>query len=167
MDQLDPLLADIGLVDVLIYAAGYYQEGLIDTLSDDAILTMIHVGLTAPALLVQRLKKQLNNPVDLLFVTSSSQYTPRKLEPVYTAVKSGLGMLGASLALDPAIGKVLVLAPSGMSTPFWDSSKDTRDYLDAEWVAQQTMALFDASFDYRYAHVLRSPARIEIVDERT
>ena len=161
--ELDALLALTGPIDLLVYAAGYYQEGTLDQLSDSEILTMLNVGLTVPALLIQRLKKCAHAALDIVLITSSSQYTPRKLEPVYTAVKSGLGMLGASLALDPAIGKVLVLAPSGMATSFWDAQKEAHDYLNPEWVAQETVSLFNDAFNYRYAKILRSPARIEIV----
>lgn len=164
--QLDALLAATGPIDMLIYAAGYYQEGTLDQLSDAEILTMLNVGLTAPTLLIQRLKKTARQPCDIVLITSSSQYTPREKEPVYTAVKAGLGMLGASLALDRGIGKVLVAAPSGMATPFWDAQKAVHDFLSPEWVAQEIVTLFNAPFTYRYAKILRGPAYVEIVEER-
>jgi short-subunit dehydrogenase len=159
-------LAKIEKINTLIYAAGYYQEGQIDKLNDDQILEMIKVGLTAPALLIQRLKNNPGKPLKIMLITSSSQYTPRELEPMYTAVKSGLAMLGASLSLDPSIGKVLVIAPSGMQTPFWDDNKDTSEYLNPKWVAEQIVELSSGPFKYRYAKILRSPQRVEIVETR-
>jgi len=164
--ELDALLALTGPIDLLIYAAGYYQEGTLDQLRDSEILTMLNVGLTVPALLIQRLKKGARAALDIVLITSSSQYTPREQEPVYTAVKAGLGMLGASLALDRGIGKVLVAAPSGMATPFWNVQKEVHDYLSPEWVAREIVSLFDDPFTYRYAKILRSPARVEIIEDR-
>ncbi len=160
------VLAQIEKVDMFIYAAGYSQQGSLDRLGDREILKMINVGLTAPALLAQRLKHNPGKPLEIIFITSSSQYTPRAVEPMYTTVKAGLGMLGASLSLDPDIGKVLVAAPSGMRTPFWEPGKDTSEYLDPQWVAGQILELFAGPFKYRYAKILRSPARVEIVETR-
>jgi len=164
--RINSVLAEVEKINTLIYVAGYYQEGPIDRLSDQQILAMIHVGLTAPALLVQRLKNNPGKPLKIMLITSSSQYTPRQLEPVYTAVKSGLGMLGASLSLDPAIGKVLVVAPSGMKTPFWDKTKDTTGFLDPHWTAGKIIELSGGPFKYRFAKILRSPERVEIVETR-
>ena len=101
-----------------------------------------------------------------MFITSSSQYTARELEPSYTMVKSGLGMLGASLSLDSTIGKVLVAAPSGMKTPFWKKNKDTSEYLDPKWVAEQILDLWVGPFKYRFAKILRSPERVVIEETR-
>lgn len=164
--QIDELIKNIDKINTLIYVAGYYQEGRIDQLSDKEILEMINIGLTAPAILVQRLKNNPGKPLKIILVTSSSQYTPRELEPIYTAVKSGLGMLGASLSLDQSIGKVLVVAPSGMKTPFWNDSHNTSGYLNPTWVAEQIVELSSGPFKYRYAKILRDPERVEIVETK-
>lgn len=164
--QINNLLLKIKRINTLIYAAGFYQEGRIDTLDDKQILEIINVNLTAPALLIQRLKNNPGKPLKIMIITSSSQYTPRELEPVYTAVKSGLGMLGASLSLDKEIGKVVVVAPSGMKTPFWDKNKDTSGYLEPKWVADKIIDLSSGKFKYRFAKILRSPERVEIVETR-
>ena len=166
-EDINSLVGDIGQIDALFYAAGFYQEGSIDALQFDEIATMMNVGLLAPALLVSRLKAALSTKLDVMFITSSSQYTPREKEPVYTAVKSGLGMLGASLALAREIGKVLVVAPSGMKTPFWDGqSQDTSKMLSPEWVTQRVIELWSGHFKYRYAKILREPPSVEIVGEK-
>lgn len=166
IQHIDSMLLKLEKINTLIYAAGYYQEGQIEQLNDEQILQMIQVGLTAPTLLIKRLKNNPGKPLKIMIITSSSQYTPRKLEPLYTSVKAGLGMLGASLSLDPEIGKVLVVAPSGMKTPFWDAKKDTAEYLDPVWVAKQIVELSSGPFKYRFAKILRNPPHVEIVETR-
>ena len=164
--EIEELLSSLPPINTLIYAAGYFQEGRLDSLNDDQILGMINVGLTAPALIVHRLKNNTNMPLKIMIVTSSSQYTPRELEPMYTAVKAGLGMLGNSLGLDREIGKVLVVAPSGMKTPFWGKEKDVSEYLDPKWVADQITLLSSGQFKYKYAKITRGPAKVEVVETR-
>jgi NAD(P)-dependent dehydrogenase (short-subunit alcohol dehydrogenase family) len=160
--HIDALVRQVGAVHTLIYAAGFYQEGRIDELTDREILTMIHVGITAPTLLINRFKNNLGKPLKVILITSSSQYTPRQLEPLYTMAKAGLGMLGRSLALDEGLGKVMVIAPSGMLTPFWNNEKDTTTYLDPSWAAQQIVELSTGPFKYKFAKLLRDPARVLI-----
>lgn len=163
--DLDNLVREFPTVNTLIYAAGYLQRGSIDDLDDQALQTMVNVGLLAPMMLVQRLKARTNTPLKIMLITSSSQYTPRALEPAYCATKSGLGMLGASLVRDSDIGKVLVVAPSGIDTPFWAGTDEDRStMLDAKWVAKQIVKLSTGAFKYKYAKLLRAPARSEIVE---
>lgn len=164
-EGIDALASAFPGVQTLIYAAGFIQRGTIDTLDDEALLTMTHVGLLAPMMLAARLKTLAPTPLKLMLITSSSQYTPRAMEPSYTATKAGLGMLGASLARDPEIGKVLVAAPSGIRTPFWaNTGEDTASMLDPVWVAEQIVDLSGGAFKYRYAKLLRNPARVEVVE---
>lgn len=161
--DIDGVVSAFGQVQTLIYAAGFLQRGTIDALDDSALLTMAHVGLVAPMMLVSRLKPLAPTPLKVMLITSSSQYTPRPLEPAYTATKAGLGMLGASLARDPAIGKVLVAAPSGIRTRFWAGTPDdTSAMLDPVWVANQIVELSSGPYKYRFAKLLRGPARTEI-----
>lgn len=164
--QIDNLLSQIEKNNTVIYVAGFYQEGRIDTLSDSQISEMVNVGLLAPALIIQRLKNNPGKPLKVILITSGSQYTPRELEPIYASVKAGLGMLGASLSLDLGIGKVLVVAPSGIKTPFWSKEKDTVGFLDPKWVAEQIVELSSGPFKYRYAKILRNPTKVEIVETR-
>lgn len=165
--QIDKLVKDLPVIHTLIYAAGYYQEGRIDTLSDEQILQMTNLGLLVPALIIRRLKKlATDKPLKIMIITSSSQYTPREREPIYAAAKAGLGMLGNSLGLDSEIGKVLVVAPSGMNTPFWKNGQDVFDYLDPQWVAKQITELASGSFKYKCAKIIRNPAKVEIVEVR-
>jgi len=163
--DMDRVLGNFSKVNTLIYAAGYLQRGHINTLSDSDLQTMVNVTLLSPMMLVQRLKTRAASPLKVMLITSSSQYTPRELEPAYCATKSGLGMLGASLVRDRGIGKVLVAAPSGIKTPFWDGAdEDTETMLDAGWVADRIVELSGGMFKYKYAKILRNPARVEIVE---
>ena len=162
---IDGVIAAFPGVQTLVYAAGFLQRGTIETLDDDAHMTMSNVGLVAPMMLVSRLKPLAPTPLKVMLITSSSQYTPRAQEPAYTATKAGLGMLGASLARDAGIGKVLVAAPSGISTPFWNGTgEDTSTMLEPKWVADRIVDLSGGAFKYRYAKILRNPARVEIVE---
>ncbi|AEV35508.1 short-chain dehydrogenase/reductase SDR [Pseudovibrio sp. FO-BEG1] len=163
--DIDRVLDSFEPVHTLVYAAGFLQRGHIDELEDDDLSAMVNVGLLAPMLLIQRLKKRSDFPLKIMLITSSSQYTPRELEPAYCATKSGLGMLGASLVRDQSLGKVLVAAPSGIRTSFWDNTnEDTTTMLDPKWVADQIVACSSGSFKYKYAKLLRNPARVEIVE---
>lgn len=162
--RVEHLASQLPPINTFVYAAGYYQEGRIDQLSPRDIVEMTNVGLLAPSLLVRCLKNNSGKPLKVMFVTSTSQFTPRELEPVYTAVKSGLGMLGRSLALDHELGKVVVIAPAGMKTAFWSAEKDTSDMLDVDWVATQIRVLSSGPFKYRFAKIMRGPARVEIVE---
>lgn len=162
--EADALVAAFPAVNTLVYAAGYLQRGHIDDLDDAALSTMVNVGLLGPMMLVQRLKAGTAGPLKVMLITSSSQYTPREHEPAYCATKAGLGMFGASLVRDDGIGKVLVVAPSGIDTPFWaGTQEDTATMLAPDWVADQIVALSGGVFKYKYAKLLRNPQRVEVV----
>jgi NAD(P)-dependent dehydrogenase (short-subunit alcohol dehydrogenase family) len=166
--NLDVLLQDLPRIDLLVYAAGFYESGTIGELSDAHIAKMINVGLTAPALLLQRLLKKQDRLEGLIMVTSTSQWIARQREPVYTAVKAGSAMLAQSLSLDPKVGKVLVAGPAGMNTGFWLGAgrEDLKSLLSPEWVAQEILSLWEETYDYRLARILRDPARVEVVENR-
>lgn len=166
-EKMDRLLAELPEIDILVYAAGFFQEGTISDLSDSDILKMSQVGLVAPAMLLAKLLRKQNKLSGFIAITSTSQWIPRLLEPMYTGVKAGLGMLANSLSLDENIGKVLVVGPAGMSTRFWDKDgRDTSDMLDPKWVATKTLKLWEKDFEYKYARALREPHRIEIIEIR-
>ena len=161
----DRVVSCFKTVHTLIYSAGFLQRGHIDTLGDDELATMVNVGLMAPMMLIQRLKKRSDWSLKTMLVTSSSQYTPREFEPAYCATKSALGMLGASLVRDKNLGKVLVVAPSGIKTAFWDGTdQDTDTMLDPLWVSEQIVELSSGAFKYKYARILRNPPRVEVVE---
>jgi NAD(P)-dependent dehydrogenase (short-subunit alcohol dehydrogenase family) len=165
--DLDMFVPELPEIDLVMYAAGFFQEGTLSDLSDADIEKMNRVGLLAPAMLLQRILRKQGKLPGFIAITSTSQWTPRLLEPMYTAVKAGLGILASSVSLDERVGKVLVLGPAGMSTRFWDEvGRSTSDMLDPKWVAAETIKLWDDTFAYKFARALRNPARIEIVENR-
>lgn len=165
--DMDNLLESAPTVNLLVYAAGFYQEGKIDELSDSDISEMANVGLVAPALLLQRLLKKQRFLEGFIAITSTSQWTPRLLEPMYCATKAGFGMLASSLSMDARIKKTLVAGPGGMATKFWEKSgKDTSGMLDPSWVAKEIIDAYTGEFSYRFIRLLRNPARVEKVEDR-
>lgn len=154
-------------IELFVFAAGFYQEGMISQLNDEEIMSMIHVGLTAPISILNRILKNQNTLSGFIAITSTSQWIPRLLEPVYTAVKSGLAMFARSVSLDPAIGKTLLAAPAGMRTPFWkDTDRDTSQMLDPAWVAEQILISFGCQFKFKEIHILREPPRVKFIETR-
>jgi|WetSurMetagenome_2_1015567.scaffolds.fasta_scaffold92226_2 NAD(P)-dependent dehydrogenase (short-subunit alcohol dehydrogenase family) len=165
--KFDELLSRQGGVDLLVYAAGFRQEGLLDDLTDADIREMELVSVTAPAMLIKRILKRQAALPELVVITSTSQWTPRVMEPMYTAAKAGLGMLTASLSLDSRIARVLLVGPGGMVTRFWEGSgRDVSSMLDPVWVADEIMKLREGSFRYRFVRIPRNPPRVEIAEER-
>jgi short-subunit dehydrogenase len=162
--QNQQLLFKIGEdIDTLVCAAGFYQEGTLAMLRDTDIEKMITVGFSAPVMLVAEILRRQQKLSEFIAITSTSQWIPRKLEPVYTGVKAGLAMFAKSLSLDESVEKVLVAAPAGMKTDFWrDQNKDTSGMLEADWVASEIMELRERNYAYMFAKIMRGPARVEV-----
>ncbi len=162
------LVRKLPSVDRLFYAAGYYQEGTITDLSNDDIQHMIAVGLEAPVWFVRELLLHNGKIAEFVAITSSSQWTPRLQEPIYTATKASLGQLANSLSLDKRIEKTLVVAPAGMKTNFWHGSgQNMEKYNNADWVAGETIEALKPDFMYAFVKILRDPPRREIAELRT
>lgn len=163
----ESLLDRLPSVDLLVYAAGFYEHGHINDLPGSQILETLNTTLAAPALLVQGLLRRQKELGGFIAVTSTSQWRPREYEPVYAAGKSGLGMFAASVALDPAIKKTLVVGPAGMDTDFWRGpARAGTALLRPESVARHVLELWDGAFTYRAARILRDPERVEILESR-
>ena len=156
-------------IDLLVYAAGFFQEGRIHELSAEDIQRTNNVGLLAPAVLSSQIINIQGSLPGLIAITSTSEWTPRLTEPVYTAVKAGLAMLARSLSLDPRFEKVLVAAPSGMRTKFWvGTDRDTSEMLEPHWVAEQIVEEFEKpGYKFKHMKILRGPARVEISEQRS
>lgn len=167
LERIREVVRDLPEIDLLVYAAGFFQEGTITDLTESQMQEMISVGLIAPMYVSREVLLKQDTLGGLITITSTSQWTPRLLEPVYTAVKSGLGAFSNSLSLDPRVKKTLVAGPAGMDTRFWEGTgKDTSDMLDPSWVADQILELYDGNFSYKYARILRGPQRVEVQETR-
>lgn len=167
LSRVETVIHGLPYIDLLIYAAGFYQEGTLTDLTDEQIYEMLNVGLVAALYVTREVLLSQEVLGGFIAVTSTSQWTPRLLEPVYTAVKAGLGAFASSLSLDPRVKKTLVAGPAGMATRFLEGTdKDTSDMLDPDWVADRALDLFDGEFSYKHARILRGPARIELQEVR-
>lgn len=166
--RINALIDDLPQINTLIYAAGYYQEGTITDLTDEQIEEMINVGGRGLIYAVKALLAKQDTLPELITITSTSQWTPRKLEPIYNFVKAGVGHFTNSMAEDGRVAKVMVAGPAGMKTEFWASmpDKDTSTMLDAGWVAEQIMAARTEEYNYKYIRILREPARVDEVEKR-
>jgi len=167
-ESIDKLISDAPKIDRFVYAAGYYQEGRITDLSNEEIEAMMNVGARALVYFVKAILDKQDGFDELITITSTSQWTPRKLEPVYNYAKAAAGHFSNSIAEDGRVKKVLVAGPAGMDTPFWEGIE--RDDLDTmmkpEWVAEQIVELEKEDYKYRFARILRQPQRVEVVETR-
>ena len=164
-DKLNSLIFRLPNIDLLIYAAGFYQESRISDLSDADLLKMTRIGLLAPMLLLQRIIDIQDSLPVFVAVTSTSQWNPKELEPAYCATKAGLGMLARCVSLDERVKKVLVVGVAGMATPFWKAeNRDVSTMLRPKWVAQQVCEALGVSYRYSLIKVLRDPPRVETAE---
>ena len=127
--------------DVVVYAPGFYQEGLIDEILGDDIQLMNNVCLTIPEMLVGTILDVHGSLGQLVVITSTSALKPRLREPVYSAAKAGLHMLTHCLQEDERIGSVVLAAPCGMNTEFYASAyRDTGAFADPKAIAERIVA---------------------------
>ncbi len=151
-------------IDLFVYAAGFFQKGTLDKLDDAEIKTMVNVGLLAPALILHRILCVQKKLPGIIAITSTSQWIPRREEPVYASVKAGLAMLGHSVSLDSKIGKTLVVGPAGMDTKMLAGRKRAGTLLNVNWVGEEIIKLYKNNFKFKLVRILRDPPRIELVE---
>lgn len=161
--DIESLVKKTGKIDRLVFSTGYYQEGTVTDLSPEQILEMIQVCGTA---LIFAARSILNNQDELnecLVITSSSQWTPRKLEPIYNFAKAGLGHFAHALSLDERVNEVLVAGPTGTKTAFHAGrGVNMSTYHKPEWVAQQIYNHSKDDYSYKFIKILRDPAKVEV-----
>lgn len=171
---IESMVTSLPHIDSLMYVAGFFLDGLITDVSDNQIENMLSVGSNDLVFFVKKLLAKQGHLSELITVTSTSQWVPRKHEPVYNMVKSGAALFSRAISLDERIGRTLVAAPSGMATPFYDGSdRDTSDMMHPSWVAEQIMGLRDrmneADESFLFARILGAfgdlPNRVEIEDD--
>lgn len=164
---IDGFCSALPHIDTVVYAAGFFQTGNITDLEEQSIKNMLDVGINAPIWFVREFLQNQGELPEFVAITSSAQYKPREKEIVYSAVKAGLGQFANSLSLDERVSKVLVAAPEGIKTPFWQATEhDTSTFNDPTWVAKQIVESLAIDFTYAYVKILRNPARTEVVETR-
>lgn len=166
--RVSDLIMNLPEIETLVYAAGYFQEGRVTDLSEQGIERMIDVGGRGLIYFVKAILDKQGSLDELVTITSTSQWTPRKLEPIYNFVKAGAAHFSNAMAEDGRVGKVLVAGPAGMNTAFWDGIErdDLNRMLDPSWVADQIIKLRQDDYKYRFAKIMREPARVEVVETR-
>ncbi len=165
--KIGELVANLPEINSLVFAAGYFQDGRVTDLSDEQIEEMIDVGGRALIYTVREILKKQNSLEELITITSTSAWTPRQREPIYNFVKAGSGHFSNGIAEDGRVAKVLVVGPAGMDTNFWENDpRDTSTMLDPSWVAEEIMNLREGDFKYKFAKIMREPARVEVAEAR-
>lgn len=169
LDQtIADFVKDLSRVDRFVYAAGFYQGGRVTDLSAEQIDTMVQVGGTGLIYFMREILAKQGSLGQLITITSTSQWVPRKLEPIYNFTKAGAGQFSNSMVEDGRVGKVLVAAPGGMDTPFWDGVKnvDLTKMLPKDWVAEQIIKNLEGDYKYKFIKIYREPARVEEAETR-
>jgi short-subunit dehydrogenase len=166
--RINELVSRLPEIHTFIYAAGYFQEGRVTDLEEAEIEEMIDVGGRGLIYFVKSILSKQGKLNELITITSTSQWTPRKQEPIYNFTKAGAAHFSNAIAEDGRIAKVLVAGPAGMKTAFWDGIKrdDLDTMLNPAWVARQIDALRDGDYIFKFAKILRQPARVEISEKR-
>jgi len=166
--RIGELVMGLPEINTLVYAAGYFQEGRVTDLSEQQIEEMIDVGGRGLIYFVRAILEKQDKLYELVTITSTSQWTPRKLEPIYNFAKAGAAHFSNAVAEDGRVGKVLVAGPAGMRTAFWDGVErdDLHKMLDPAWVASEVMKLRDDEYKYRFAKIMREPAKVDVVETR-
>lgn len=166
-EAIGKLVLQLPEIKTLVYAAGYFQEGTVTDLTLGQIKEMNMVCYEGLVIFVKKLLHQQKHLDELITITSTSQFTPRQKEPIYTAAKAAAGMFSNSIAEDGRVGKVLVVAPAGMSTKFWEGTgRDTSNDNDPAAVAEEIMRTREGDYDYKFIKILRNPWEVEMVEER-
>lgn len=166
--RISELIERLPEINTFIYAAGYFQEGRVTDLSEEQIEEMINVGGRGLIYFTRAILAKQGKLDELITITSTSQWTPRKLEPIYNFAKAGAAHYSNALAEDGRVAKVLVAGPAGMNTAFWEGvDRDDLDkMLDPSWVATEILKLREGEYTYRFAKIMRQPARVEVVETR-
>lgn len=167
-DSIRECIKEVGRIERFIYSPGYFQEGRITDLSEEEILDMVQVCGTGCILAARDILLGQDNLPECIIVTSSSQWTPRELEPIYNFAKAGVGHFAAALSLDARVGKLLVAGPTGTKTAFHANREgvDMSTYHDPAWVAKQIYDHVKDNFEYKFIKILRDPAKVEVSETR-
>jgi short-subunit dehydrogenase len=163
ISDINKLISNIDPVDRLVFSPGYYQEGTVTDLGSDEIIDMIQVCGSGFIFTARAILQKQGALSECAVITSSSQWTPRKLEPIYNFAKAGVAHFAHALSLDERVKKVLVAGPTGTKTGFHAGRDvDMSTYHEPQWVAQQIYDYSQDSYRYKFIKILRDPASVEV-----
>jgi len=165
--RIGGFVMDLPEVSTVVYAAGFYQGGRADELTTHSIEEMISVGSRGLVFLLSRFFDEQNHLSELVTITSTSQWAPRRYESVYDMVKAGVQHFSHAMSKDGRIDKTLVVAPSGMNTEFWEGTdrSDLGTVLDPADVARaiDRVRQLDYTEGYKEVQILCEPLRVNEV----
>ena len=161
---IDKFAKDLPPIDSLYYVASLYPPGTITDLSPEQIDASLSVGGRGLMFFMRSVLVKQGKLAELMTVTSTVQYEPRKGLVVFNFIKAGEGHFSNGMAEDERVGKVLVVAPSVMREH--DDKEADKDYLDKQWVAQTIIKELKADFKFKAIKLLHKPTRVEIVESR-
>lgn len=166
IQDIEELIADIAEIDRLVFSPGFYQEGTITDLREDQITDMIQVCGSSFIFIARAILRKQQGLNECTVITSSSQWTPRKLEPIYNFAKAGVAHFAHALSLDERVKKTLVAGPTGTKTAFHAGRDvDMSTYHEPEWVARQIYDHSQDSYRYKFIKILRDPATVEVAEK--
>lgn len=130
--SLDQLLADFGLVNILVNNAGMgYTAPLVDTPLADW-QTLVDLNLTSPLLTMQAVIPGMREQGQgtIVNVASIAAHNAFPAWGAYSATKAGLITLGRTLATEESEHgiRVMTVSPGAVNTPLWDTETVQADF---------------------------------------
>lgn len=164
IEDIERLIQDLDVINRLVFAPGYYQGGTVTDLAKSEILDMIQVCGTSGIFTARAILKKQDVLNECIVITSTSQWKPRKLEPIYNFAKAGIAHFAHALSLDERVGKLLVAGPTGTKTAFQAARNnvDMSTYHEPAWVAKQIFDYAQGNYSYKFIKILRDPAEVQI-----
>ncbi len=165
---VEKFIAALPKIDRLVFAAGLYKASTVTDLEAEQIEKMLRVTGASLIYCVRALLLKQGSLGRLITITSMSQWTPRKMEPIFNFAKAGTGQFSNSMVEDGRVGKVLVVAPSAMQPGKWDGQPEdlAGELLDKTWVAAQIIQAEAGGFKYKVIKLLNKPPRVEVAETR-
>src|SRR3990167_9747368 len=161
---IDDFVKGLPPIDSLHYVAGLYPPGAITDLPPEQIDASLSVGGRGLMFFVRSLLAKQGKLRELMTVTSTVQYEPRRGLVVFNFIKAGEGHFSNGMAEDGRINKVLVVAPSVMREH--DDKEADKDFLDKVWVAQTIIKELQKDFKFKALKLLHKPTRVKVVETR-
>ena len=121
LNDLIRLLSEIDFssIDVCIQAAGTSYFGTFDSLSDEQILSIVHVNSTSPILISSHFIRDAHPGSMLVNVTSITSVLPLPKNALYSAMKQGLRTLTVTNSFEQREKiKILDFCPGSIKTSF-------------------------------------------------
>lgn len=143
-DTISKLLAEIKPeIKYLICSAGVGYNGCFDDLNENEINQMISLNCTSLTLLNKIALKYMNKEARIINVSSGAAFTPQPYFSVYSASKAYVNSFSRSLGYE--LRKkgiyVTVVCPGPVSTPFFSSLKNVKEYKKKFLISPKKVAI--------------------------